>query len=81
MLPKQVIKRERDAFTKRDINIDKVTLIVGGKVLLEDCRLQIPWGRTFGLIGRNGIGKTCLLAALARGEFGSFDGLQVILVE
>jgi len=52
--------------------IEKVTLIIGGRALLEDAKIQIGWARKYGLIGRNGIGKTCLLAALARGEFGGF---------
>jgi ATP-binding cassette, subfamily F, member 3 len=33
-------------------------------------------------VGRNGIGKTCLMNALARGEFPKMSGqLQILLVE
>ncbi len=41
----------------------------GGKTLLEDTHLKLAEGRKYGLIGRNGIGKTCFMNALARGEF------------
>jgi ATPase subunit of ABC transporter with duplicated ATPase domains len=31
---------------------------VGSKILLEGADIEFPWGRRFGLIGKNGIGKT-----------------------
>ena len=37
--------------------IDNLTLIVGGRNLLEDSRLHLPHGKKFVLVGRNGIGK------------------------
>ena len=37
--------------------IDNLTLIVGGRNLLEDAKIHLPYGRKFGLVGRNGIGK------------------------
>ena len=43
--------------------------MVGGKTLLNDSSLRLASGRKYGLIGRNGVGKTSLLAALARREF------------
>jgi ATPase subunit of ABC transporter with duplicated ATPase domains len=48
---------------------------VGSKILLEEADIEFPWGRRFGLIGKNGIGKTQLLGGLARGEFGGFEDL------
>lgn len=38
-------------------------------------------GRKYGLIGRNGVGKSSLLYALARGDFEIPEHLQVLLVE
>lgn len=38
-------------------------------------------GRKYGLIGRNGVGKSSLLYALARGDFEIPAHLQVLLVE
>ena len=49
--------------------IDKLTVIVGGRALLEDTQLRLAYGRKYGLVGRNGIGKTCLMNSLARSEF------------
>jgi ATPase subunit of ABC transporter with duplicated ATPase domains len=37
--------------------MDNLTLIVGGRNLLEDAKIHLPYGRKFGLVGRNGIGK------------------------
>ena len=44
-------------------------MIIGGKPLLEETNVKLTYGRKYGLIGRNGIGKTCLMNALARGDF------------
>ncbi len=48
---------DRDNQASKEISIDNLTLIVGGRNLLEDTRLHLPYGKKFGLIGRNGIGK------------------------
>jgi ATP-binding cassette subfamily F protein 3 len=62
--------------------IDKLSIIVGGKVLLEDTQLNLAHGRKYGLIGRNGIGKTCLMNSLATYEFEALPKhIQVLLVE
>jgi len=65
-----------------DLVLDKVTLIVGGRNLLENTKLKLTFGHKYGLIGRNGIGKTCLMNALACGEFDKIpDHIQILLVE
>ena len=65
-----------------DIFIDKLSIIVGGRALLEDTQLKMTHGRKYGLIGRNGIGKTCLMNSLARMEFEKIPRyIQVLLVE
>lgn len=62
--------------------MDKISVIVGGRALLEDTNLKLGYGRKYGLVGRNGIGKTCFMNSLARGEFpGMPKHLQVLLVE
>jgi ATPase subunit of ABC transporter with duplicated ATPase domains len=45
---------------------------VGGKILLDGADVFLPYGRKFGLIGKNGIGKTQLLGALARDDYKGF---------
>ena len=42
-------------------------MIIAGKTLLENTNLRLAYGKKYGLVGRNGIGKTCLMNALARG--------------
>ena len=42
---------------KRDIRVNKLTLDVPGKVLLEDANFQLDFGKKYGLVGRNGLGK------------------------
>jgi ATP-binding cassette subfamily F protein 3 len=57
-------------------------LVIAGKTLLEATNLKLAYGRKYGLVGRNGIGKTCLMNALARGEFPKMPNyLQILLVE
>lgn len=41
--------------------------MIGGKTLLDTTNLKLAYGRKYGLVGRNGIGKTCLMNSLARG--------------
>ncbi|CAD7961305.1 unnamed protein product [Amoebophrya sp. A120] len=49
-----------------DLIIDKFGVTIGGKELIEDTTLKVVIGRKYGLHGRNGTGKTCLLATLAK---------------
>jgi len=82
-MPKAEVRRDIKAnrtCQQRDIFIENITLTVGSKILLENGNIDWPWARRFGLIGKNGIGKTQLLGALARGEYGGFENLQVLLV-
>ena len=58
-----------DGFSKvTDIIVDSFSVSVAGRPLLEDSPLRLVVGRRYGLCGRNGIGKTVFLSALARGE-------------
>lgn len=62
--------------------MDKISVIVGGRALLEDTSLRIPYGRKFGLVGRNGIGKTCLMNSLANYDFDKLPKyIHILLVE
>jgi ABC-type multidrug transport system fused ATPase/permease subunit len=82
-LPPVQIKRVREGTGKNyDLILENISLIIGGKSLLEGTNLKLAYGRKYGLVGRNGIGKTCLMNALARGEFPKMpQHLQVLLVE
>lgn len=65
-----------------DVLVNNVTMIVGGKPLLDRATLRLNFGRKYGLIGRNGIGKTTLLNHIARKEVEGFPvHLHVLHVE
>jgi len=55
-----------------DIQIHNITLIAGSKTLLDNAQLRLTRGRKYGLVGRNGIGKTCLINAISRKELDKF---------
>ncbi|KNC52494.1 ATP-dependent transporter [Thecamonas trahens ATCC 50062] len=52
----------------RDINIEGFQMAYGGKVLLKDATLRLAFGRRYGLIGQNGVGKSTLLRHIANGD-------------
>ncbi|GBG30245.1 ATP-binding cassette protein, putative [Hondaea fermentalgiana] len=66
-----------------DVLIENVNISVGGgKSLLEDATLQIVSGRRYGLIGRNGVGKSTLLRHISKRQLEGFPSyLRVVHVE
>jgi len=82
MLPPIQVDHNKDRSKSRDLHLDKITIVVGGKTLLEDTSLTFTYGHKYGLVGRNGIGKTTLLSQIARKDFEKFPRhLQILLVE
>lgn len=74
--------RAAEGGKNNDLILDRISVVVGGKALLEETNVKLGYGRKYGLVGRNGIGKTCFMNALARGEFaGMPKHLQILLVE
>lgn len=57
---------------EKDIHVNNFTITYGGKVLLEGADLRLISGRKYGLIGRNGIGKTTLLKHIANFDIEGF---------
>ncbi|ELP86855.1 GCN20-type ATP-binding cassette protein GCN3, putative [Entamoeba invadens IP1] len=55
----------------RDIKIDNFTLQVPGKVLLNNSTLTMGYGSKYGLVGKNGIGKSVLMCAISGREAGT----------
>lgn len=81
-IPKPEVKHELEKQFKADINIFGVNLVAGGKSLLSQAQLRLVQGRKYGLVGRNGIGKTTLINAVSRGEIEKFPkGLHILQVE
>ncbi|KAG2441206.1 hypothetical protein HYH02_010050 [Chlamydomonas schloesseri] len=66
----------------RDVHLENFSLSNGGKELVSDATVMLAFGRRYGLIGRNGTGKTTLLRALAGHEIkGLPANCQVLHVE
>ena len=55
-----------------DIHVSNFTITYGGQVLLEGADLRLVRGRRYGLIGRNGVGKTTLLKHMANFDIEGF---------
>lgn len=54
--------------TARDIKIDSFHMSLGGTELIQDCSIELTIVRRYGLIGRNGCGKSNFLECLAKRE-------------
>jgi len=51
-----------------DVIVESFSISVAGRELLKDASLRLVVGRKYGLVGRNGIGKSTLLGALVKAE-------------
>jgi ATP-binding cassette subfamily F protein 3 len=68
------LKMNDNGFAKMtDIIVDSFSVAVAGRPLIEDSPLKLVVGHRYGLCGRNGIGKTVFLSALARGEINGLN--------
>ncbi|KAG1664619.1 hypothetical protein FOA52_004494 [Chlamydomonas sp. UWO 241] len=66
----------------RDIHLEDFNVSNGGKDLIDSATMMLAFGRRYGLIGRNGTGKTTLLRALANHEVrGIPKNCQILHVE
>lgn len=65
-----------------DFKIEHITVAYGSKVLVKDQSLSLTWGRRYGLVGRNGCGKSSLLRMIAQREFtGLTDDMDIFFVD
>ena len=79
--PPEVI-HDKSGSSKADIYLPSVTLIAGGKALLDKAVVRLARGRKYGLVGRNGIGKTTLINAMCRKELDKLQkNLHILQVE
>jgi ATP-binding cassette, subfamily F, member 3 len=65
----------------RDIKIDAIDLFFAGNRLLTDANLTLAYGRRYGLVGNNGVGKSTLLRALSRREIAVPQHISILHVE
>ncbi|KAF7162745.1 hypothetical protein CNMCM5623_007914 [Aspergillus felis] len=65
----------------KDIKLDSIDISVGGLRILTDASLTLAYGRRYGLVGQNGIGKSTLLRALSRREIAIPSHISILHVE
>lgn len=65
----------------KDIKVDGFDISIGGKRILTDTSLTLAYGRRYGLVGQNGIGKSTLLRALSRREVAIPTHISILHVE
>ena len=70
-----------DQAKSKDIKVDGVDVSIGGKRILSDTTLTMAFGRRYGLVGQNGIGKSTLLRALSRRELAIPTHISILHVE
>jgi ATP-binding cassette subfamily F protein 3 len=66
----------------RDVHMENFNVTVGGRDLIQEATITLAFGRHYGLVGRNGTGKTSFLRAMA---MHAIDGIpkncQILHVE
>ncbi|KAL9053505.1 MAG: hypothetical protein Q9162_004743 [Coniocarpon cinnabarinum] len=69
------------ASKSKDIKVDNIDVSISGKRILSDTSLTLSYGRRYGLVGQNGIGKSTLLRALSRREVAIPTHISILHVE
>lgn len=71
-----------DAQSKsKDIKVDNIDISIAGKRITSDTNLTLAYGRRYGLVGQNGIGKSTLLRALSKREVAIPTHISILHVE
>lgn len=65
----------------KDVKIENFDISFGGKVILSNATLTLVFGRRYGLVGRNGIGKSTLLRTISRREISVPTHISILHVE
>ncbi|RHZ54525.1 hypothetical protein Glove_426g70 [Diversispora epigaea] len=65
----------------KDVKIENFDISFGGKKILTNATLTLVYGRRYGLVGRNGIGKSTLLRTMSRREINVPTHISILHVE
>uniref|UniRef100_A0A7S3ELP2 Probable ATP-dependent transporter ycf16 n=3 Tax=Rhodosorus marinus TaxID=101924 RepID=A0A7S3ELP2_9RHOD len=73
--------REKNAHIVKDLHCEMINIQVGKLEILRNSTLTLAYGRKYGLIGRNGVGKSTLLRSLYNREIPIPENVNIIFVE
>ncbi|KAK0414550.1 hypothetical protein QR680_011489 [Steinernema hermaphroditum] len=73
--------RRAEVTGNMDIMFDNIDMSIGTRQLLNGANVAIVYGRRYGLVGRNGIGKTTLLKMIACGQLPVPSNISMLAVE
>ena len=65
----------------KDIHLDPFDIYFGKKELIMDSEFSLEFGRKYGFVGRNGLGKTVMLKCMSEGKLKLPDHLSCMHVE
>lgn len=65
----------------QDIRLENFDISFGEKILLQNSNLTLAFGRRYGLVGRNGLGKTTLLRLLSSRQLRIPSHISILHVE
>jgi ATPase subunit of ABC transporter with duplicated ATPase domains len=65
----------------RDVIAEGIDLSYGGNVLLESASLRVAYGRRYGVVGQNGVGKSTLMRSILRRDLPVPESLSVVYVD
>ncbi|GJQ08489.1 hypothetical protein GpartN1_g280.t1 [Galdieria partita] len=65
----------------RDIKVDGLDLSFGGLELLCNVNLTLTYGHRYGIVGRNGVGKSTLMKAISHRDLPIPSDMSVLYVE
>lgn len=65
----------------KDIKIENFDISFAGRRILTDANLTVAFGRRYGVVGKNGIGKSTLLRAMSRREISVPAHISLLYVE
>ncbi|KAJ3093212.1 hypothetical protein HK102_000013 [Quaeritorhiza haematococci] len=65
----------------KDIKLENFDISYAGKKILTNADLQLNFGRRYGLVGKNGVGKSTLFRAIAHKELRVPSHIRILHVE
>ncbi|KAI7815050.1 ABC subfamily F member 3 [Rhyzopertha dominica] len=65
----------------QDIRIENFDVAYGDRVLLQGADIVLAYGRRYGFVGRNGLGKTTLLRMISSGQLRIPSHISILHVE